>query len=232
MPATLPTATLIRELTAAERPRERLLHHGAHTLSDGELVAILLRTGRSGRSAVDLARELLVDAGGLTGLVGAAPENLRRRGLGPAKAAAVLAAVEVGRRLARSRLPARRPLDRPALVAEYLALRYTRSDQEVMGVLYLDTRQRLMGESEIYRGTLNRAAAEPRSLLKGGLLRDAAGIVLFHTHPSGDPTPSAEDLAFTRRVAEAGDIVGVRLVDHLILGDAGRWVSLRQRGAW
>ncbi len=225
-------STSIRELSPAERPRERLLAHGSQTASDAELVAILLRTGRPGYSAVDVARELLSECGGLVGLLGALPESLRRRGLGPAKASALLAAVEVGRRLAKARLPSRRPLDRPESVAEYLVLRYSRRDQEIMGALYLDTRQRLIGEREVYRGTLNRAAAEPRSLLKSGLLRDAAGLILFHTHPSGDPSPSPEDIAFTRRMVEAGEIVGVRLIDHLILGDSGRWVSLRKRGAW
>jgi DNA repair protein RadC len=208
------------------------MEHGSEVLTDSELVAILIRTGRPGQSAVDLGRELLSQCGGLVGLLGVVPQSLMRSGLGPAKASSLLAAVEVGRRLARARLPTRQPLDRPGAVAEYLALRYSRRDQEVMGVLYLDTRQRLMAEAEIFRGTINRAAAEPRSILKRGLLQDAAGFILFHTHPSGDPTPSAEDLSFTRRVAEAGDIVGVRLIDHLIIGGAGRWVSLRKRGAW
>jgi DNA repair protein RadC len=90
----------------------------------------------------------------------------------------------------------------------------------------------LIGEGEIFRGTLSRAAVEPRSILKQGLLEDAAGFVIFHTHPSGDPSPSAEDLAFTRRMAEAGEVVGLRLVDHLIIGCGGRWVSMRERGAW
>ncbi|MCZ6507475.1 MAG: DNA repair protein RadC [Acidobacteria bacterium] len=225
-------AVTIRELEPGERPRERLMEHGSEVLSDNELVAILIRTGRRGHSAVDLGRDLLAQCGGLVGLLGVVPQSLLRSGLGPAKAASLLAAVEVGRRLARARLPDRQPLDRPDAVADYLALRYSRRDQEVMGVLYLDTRQRLMAEAELFRGTLNRAAAEPRSILKRGLLQDAAGFILFHTHPSGDPTPSAEDLSFTRRVAEAGDIVGVRLIDHLIIGGAGRWVSLRKRGAW
>ncbi len=101
-----------------------------------------------------------------------------------------------------------------------------------MGALYLDTRNRLLAEHEFFRGTLSRAAVEPRAILKHGLLCDAAGFLLFHTHPSGDPSPSAEDLAFTRRIAEAGELVGVRLVDHLILGSGERWVSLKQRGAW
>lgn len=222
----------IRELEPGERPRERMLENGSGALSDGELIAVLLRTGGPGRSALDLARGLLATVGGLTGLLSAAPRSLLGPNLGPAKEASLLAAVELGRRLARARLPRRDPLDRPQAVAEYLALRYSRRDQEVMGVLYVDSRQRLMGEAEVFRGTLNRAAAEPRSILKDGLLRDAAGFILFHTHPSGDPTPSPEDLAFTRRIVEAGEIVGVRLIDHLIIGGSGRWVSLRKRSAW
>lgn len=101
-----------------------------------------------------------------------------------------------------------------------------------MGALFLDTRNRLIQDNEIFRGTLNRAAVEPRAILKQGLLRNAAGFVLFHTHPSGDPSPSAEDLAFTRRMANAGEVVGLRLVDHLIIGGGGRWVSLKKRGGW
>lgn len=223
---------LIRELPPEERPRERLLVSGEAALSDAELLAVLLRTGRRGASALDLARELLREAGGLEGLPGLAPLALRRRGVGPAKAAAVRAAVELGRRLARAQLPERDPLGHPAAVARYLALRYGLPDQEVMGALYVDTRNRLLGERELFRGTLSRAAAEPRAILKEGLLRGAAGVILFHTHPSGDPSPSAEDLAFTRRLSEAGEVVGLRLVDHLVLGPSGAWVSLRQRGAW
>jgi DNA repair protein RadC len=225
-------AQLIRELPADERPRERLLAAGPEALGDAELVAVLLRTGRTGASALELAREVLAVCGGLAGLAGIPAPALARRGLGPAKAASVLAAVELGRRLARSALPEREPLAHPAAAASYLALRYGVRDQEVLGALYLDTRNRLLGERELYRGTLNRAAVEPRLVLKEGLLAGAAGCIVFHTHPSGDPSPSAEDLAFTRRLAEAGDIVGVRLVDHLVLGGVGRWVSLAQRGGW
>jgi DNA repair protein RadC len=228
----VPQPLLIRELPPDERPRERLLEGGAAALSDAEVVAVLLRTGRRGASAVDLARELLRAHNGLGGLQRVDPAALRRRGLGAAKAATVAAALELARRLARHEVRDREPLAHPEAAARYLALRYGLPDQEVMGALFLDTRNRLLAESEVYRGTLNRAAVEPRGLLKEALLRGAAALVLFHTHPSGDPSPSAEDLAFTRRLAEAGEVVGVRLVDHLILGSAGRWVSLRQRGAW
>ena len=224
-------ARLVCELERDERPRERLLRNGARALSDTELVAILLRTGRTGASVLDLSRELLSQAGGLSGLLVADGLELRGRGLGPAKRATVLAAVELARRLARARLPERQPLGHPRAVARYLCLRYALREQEVMGALFLDTRNRLIDETEIFRGTLNRAAVEPRQLLKRGLLRDAAALILFHTHPSGDPSPSAEDLAFTRRMTEAGEVVGIRLVDHFIVGSGGAWVSLRQRGA-
>lgn len=223
---------MIRDFAPDEKPRERLLDHGSHSLSDAELVAVLLRSGCPGVSAVDMARDLLTQYGGLDGLLVAPVAGLYRHGLGPAKAATLLAAVEIGRRMARAELPPRRPLGRPGEVARYLVLRYGTRDQEVMGALFLDARNRLIGERDIFHGTLSRAAVEPREILKEGLLRGAAGVVLFHTHPSGDPSPSAEDILFTRRMAEAGDVVGVRLLDHLVLGGGGRWVSLKQRGAW
>lgn len=225
-------AQLIRELPLDERPRERLLGRGAAALGDAELVAVLLRTGRPGSSAIEMARELLGTLGGLPGLAAATAPELGRRGLGPAKAAGLLAAIELGRRLARAEIPDRAPLARPAAAASYLALRFAGRDQEIFGALYLDARNRLIAERELYRGALQRAAVEPRLVLKEGLLRGAAGCIVFHTHPSGDPSPSAEDLAFTRRLAEAGEVVGLRLVDHLILAGPGRWTSLAERGGW
>jgi DNA repair protein RadC len=226
------SAQLVRDLPTDERPRERLLRNGSSGLSDTELVAILLRTGRPGISVLDLAREVLRGSGGLGGLLGSSLQELRRIGVGPAKAAALLASVELARRIARAELPERDLLTHPEAVATFLALRYGLQGQEVMGALFLDTRNRLIQDTEIFRGTLNRAAVEPRAILKQGLLRNAAGFVLFHTHPSGDPSPSAEDLAFTRRMASAGEVVGLRLVDHLIVGGGGRWVSLKKRGGW
>lgn len=221
----------IRELPRGERPRERLLEQGGGSLSDSELLAVLLRTGRAGASALQIALEVLRENGGLTGLLTATPHSLRRNGLGPAKAAALLAAVEVGRRLAREELD-REPLSRPVDVARYLALRYRSCEQEVMGALFLDARSRLLGEREMFRGTASRISVEPREILRECLQRGAAAVYLFHTHPSGDPSPSAEDLLFTRRMAEAAEIVGVRLADHVVLGDRGRWVSLREKSAW
>lgn len=223
---------LIKELPKAERPRERLIAGGAGALSEAELVAVLLRIGRPGLSAVGMAKQLLSEHGGLSGLLGATPRSLRRRGLGYAKAAALLAALEIARRVARGEMRGGEILSRPAHVARYLVVNYHLRDQEVMGALFLDARHRLIGEREIFRGTLHRTAVEPREILKDCLLSGAAGVALFHTHPSGDPTPSSEDVLFTRRMADAAAVVGVELVDHLVLGATGRWVSMRQRNAW
>jgi len=228
----VPVDWMIRELPEMERPRERLLEQGSGSLTDAELVAVLLRTGHVGSSVVEVAMELLDENGGLPGLLGATPQSLRRPGIGPAKAAVLLAALEVARRLARHESVEREPLRRPAELARYLNLRYRVRDQEIMGALFLDTRSRLLGDREIYRGTLDHAAVEPREILKECLLRGAASVVIFHTHPSGDPGPSVQDIAFTHNMAAAAQVVGVRLADHLILGDGGRWVSLRDRIAW
>ncbi|MEM6456119.1 MAG: DNA repair protein RadC [Acidobacteriota bacterium] len=224
--------TTMAAIPPADRPRERLLRAGGASLSDAELLAVLLRTGRRGLSALHLARELLDDVGGLGGLLGAAGVTLRRGGLGEAKAASVLAAIEIGRRLARARLAARPLLNAPEAVARYLCLRHSGCGQEVMGALFLDVRHGLLGETVLFRGTRNEAVVEPQPILKEALLRGAGGLILFHTHPSGDPGPSAHDIAFTRRMADAGNLIGVRLIDHVIVGSVGRWVSLRRQGAW
>jgi DNA repair protein RadC len=229
----MPVDWMIRDLPEGERPRERLLDQGSGALSDAELVAVLLRTGHIGASAVEVAMQLLNENGGLPGLLGATPLSLQRRGIGPAKAAGLLAALEIARRLARQSLNnERQPLSRPEEMVRYLHLRYKARDQEIMGALFLDSRGRLLGEREIYRGTLDRAAVEPREILKECLLRGAASVVIFHNHPSGDPAASTDDIEFTRNLAEAARVVGVRLADHLILGERGRWSTVRDRIAW
>jgi len=227
----VPPVSLIRELPVPERPRERLQAHGSAVLSDRELLALVLRSGNPYKGVVEVAKEVIDDCGGLVGLLDARPKDLMRDGLGMALASSLIAAVEIGRRLAREEFPNREPLSRPAAVASYLALRYRVRDQEVMGALFLDVRQRLILDKEIYRGTLSRAAVEPREILKEALMQGASAVVLFHTHPSGDPSPSLEDIAFTRRMAAAGEAIGIRLVDHMVVGSTGRWVSLKERGA-
>lgn len=232
------TDYMIRELPEGERPRERLLESGGRSLSDSELLAVLLRTGRAGVSVLQLAMDLLREHGGLSGLLSATPHSLRRSGIGPAKAASLLAALEISRRLVREeRLDRERPLARAEDAAWYLSIHYQSCDQEVMGALFLDARHRLLGERELFRGTINRMAVEPREILKECLQRGAVAIYLFHTHPSGDPSPSGADVVFTNRMIEAAEIIGIRLVDHVVVGAGGKWTSIRQmqeekRAAW
>lgn len=210
------------------RPRERLLRSGGGSLSDAELVAVFLRTGRPGQSAVAMARELLVEFGGLAGLVHVPSGKLQRAGLRSAKAATLLAGLEMARRLARAELPSGRLMDHPSAVVRYLMLHYEVPGQEVVGALYLDLQGRLVGEQELYRGTLHRAVLEPRGVFRGAFVSNASNLLLFHTHPSGDPTPSAHDITATRRLSHAGEVLGIPVIDHLILGSVGRWVSMRR----
>jgi DNA repair protein RadC len=212
--------------------RKRLQESGPRSLADAELLAILLQGGRRGLSVLEIARKLLAQSGGLAGLASGPNISTFRNEVSSLQYARLEVAFELARRLAHEAIPEREPLAHPAAAASYLALRYAGRDQEILGALYLDTRHRLIAERELYRGTLNRAAVEPRLVLKEGLLAGAAALIVFHTHPSGDPTPSAEDLAFTRRLGEAGEVVGIRVVDHLILGGVGRWVSLAEQGGW
>ena len=222
------TATL-RTRRDRERLPDRLLRDGPRSLSDAELVAVLLHSTCRDGSAPDLAHELLRDLGGLAGLGEVDEHLIDREGFGPVRAAVLLAVRELAARFGRARLIGREVLDRPAAVASYVALRYGGTDQEVLGVLFLDRRQRLITERELYRGTMTKITVEPRQVLKAALRHNAATITLFHTHPSTDPTPSAEDVAFTHRMASVCRLVGVRLADHLVVGGLGRWVSLVQR---
>jgi DNA repair protein RadC len=216
-------------LEPAERPRERLARHGAPALSNRELIALLLGTGSSGVSALDLADGLL--AQGLRELASRSLADLERRpGLGRAKATRVLAGLEIGARLASEAGGARPFLGSSAEVARHLLPRYGARPVETFGLLALDVRRRLRHEAVISVGCLTASLVHPREVFQEAIAGRAAAILVFHNHPSGDPEPSAEDLALTRRLASAGALLGIELLDHVILG-AGRYVSLRDRGA-
>lgn len=221
----------IRDLPLEERPRERLVRAGPAALSGEELVALLLGSGARGESALDCARRLLAAHGGLAGLASLTGSELaREKGVGRARASAIEAAIEVGRRLAAETLSARDLFNEPALVKDYLRRAHGDGTQERTGALYLNARNRLLrDDAEIYRGTLDRAVVEPRELLKRALLSNAAALIVYHNHPSGDPSPSREDREFTRRLASAADLVGLRLLDHVVVGREG-CVSFREAG--
>jgi DNA repair protein RadC len=220
----------MREWPLCERPREKLLQSGAGSLSDGELLAILLRNGRLGETALDLARGLLLRGGGLAG-VGrmSAGELMRIAGIGPAKAGEIIAALEIGRR-SRAEAPGEVAQIRgPGDVARQMAPRMEALSCEVFRVLVLDAQNGLKKDVELTRGTLNASLVHPREVFKVAIDSRAAAVIVVHNHPSGNPEPSQEDIATTHQLAEAGRIVGIPLTDHIIV--AGRnYVSLAERG--
>ncbi len=224
-------ALRIQDIPFEDRPRERLARLGPSSLSNEELLALLLGTGSRGESALDRARRLLSRHGGLAGLAGLSGAELRReRGIKQARGAAIEAALEIARRLATETLGGRDLLNEPRLVKECLRNSQGDATQERTGALFLNARNRLIRhDPEIYRGTLDRAVVEPRELLKRALLCNAAGLIVYHNHPSGDPTPSREDREFTRRLALAAEAVGLRLLDHIVVARDG-CVSFREAG--
>jgi DNA repair protein RadC len=219
---------MLRDLPEEERPRERLDRLGPEALAHHELLAILLRSGRRGESAVALAQAVLKEAGGLGRLSTLSPAQLVRLRLGRVQAVTLKAAIELAARMGNEAL-SREKFSSPERVGEYLSRLYGRRTQESTGVLLLDAKHRLVKDRECYLGTIDRAVVEPREILKQALLEEAAAMILYHNHPSGDAAPSPEDVDFTRRLRQAADLVGVRLLDHVVVGRGG-WVSLRERG--
>ena len=226
---------LIRELPADERPRERLHARGAQALSEAELIAILLRVGRKGQSAVALAHHLLRHFHGLPGLVQATADEMATvSGLGPAKAAQLKAAFEIAARYAVQKIDDE-PLDIPARVYAFLAPDMRALNHESVRIVLVDTRLRCKGVVELTRGTLDQALISMRDVFAPALLRRAYGIILAHNHPSGDPSPSEADLRITQTVAAAARTLEVRLIDHLIIGRPcaaapDGWFSFRASG--
>jgi len=222
--------TLIHDLPESERPRERLRDFGPGALSHAELIAILLRTGAKGKSAITVANDLLCRFNGLGALAQASYGELcAAHGLGPAKAAELLAAITLGVRAA-SVAPETRPqLRNPEDIANLLLHEMSLLDQENVRVLLLDTRLRLLSTSDVYRGSVHTAAVRYGELLRDAVRVNASAIVLVHNHPSGDPTPSAADIGMTQGLLQASQLLEIDLHDHIVIG-GGRYVSLRSAG--
>jgi len=219
----------ISDWPLAERPRERLLAHGAAALSDAELLAIFLRTGIPGKSAVELARELLANSKGLGGLF-AAPENLQNiKGLGPAKTAQLVAVMEVARRCLKEDLRSASALTSPGAVRDYLRLAISSREHEVFVCLWLDAQHRVIASEELFRGTLTQTSVYPREIVKAGLKANAAAVIFAHNHPSGVAQPSQADELLTRNLKEALSLVDIKVLDHFVV--AGRQtLSFAERG--
>jgi DNA repair protein RadC len=218
---TQPRRLAIRDWPESERPRERLIERGAQSLTDGELLAILLRTGIKGRSAVDLARSLLKDFGSLRELLSADWSQWRRStpGIGQARYAAVAASVELARRHFQAPLRDSLALSGPESTRRFLLAQLRDRQYEVFCCLFLDNRHRLIAFEEIFRGTIDGASVHPREVVRQTLLHNAASVIVAHNHPSGSVEPSPADEGVTRRLRQALGLIDVRLLDHLIVGD-------------
>lgn len=220
----------IRNWPASERPRERLLELGAASLSDAELLAIFLRTGVAGKSAVDLARHLLHQFGGLRPLLDADLAIFSAQaGLGPAKFAQLQAVMEMARRHMAESLQRDSALESPAQVRRYLKALLRHEPHEVFGCLFLDNKHRVMTFEILFHGTINAAHVHPRQVVKRAMAHNAASLILCHNHPSGITDPSSADIELTKRLKEALALVDVQVLDHVIIGD-GEPLSMVERG--
>ena len=220
----------MKDVAPHDRPREKLERLGPAGLGDNELLAIVLGTGTRSRDTLELANRLIDQAGGVHALSRAALGELCKvSGVGRARAAQVLAAVELGRRTLVRAAAARPQLSSPRLLATYLLPQYGSCHVEQFGIVMLDSKHRLIRIKLVSVGSLDATVVHPREVFREATAASAAGIVLFHNHPSGDPTPSKEDLALTARMVEAGEIMGIDVVDHLILAEQ-RYFSLMEAG--
>lgn len=220
----------IHDMPTGERPRERLIRVGAAALSTSELLAILLRIGSQGENALALSTRLLIEFGGLAGLVKASFTDLAQvKGVGPAKTAQLKAALELGRRLLLTAPNQRPQITTPLDAANLLMLEMGMLEQEQFRVLLLDTKNYLVASPTLYMGSVNTSVVRIAEVFRDAIRQNATSIVLAHNHPSGDPTPSPEDVAVTRQIVEAGRLLDIEVLDHLVIGQQ-RFVSMKERG--
>lgn len=220
----------ITDMSISDRPRERLAQLGPQALSSAELLAILLRVGVPGENAVEVGLRLLHVFGNLTGLHRAPFEEVcGQRGVGPAKAAQIKAAIELGQRLTLESPEERSAIHSPVDAAALVQLEMSALEQEELRVILLDTRNRVLGIVQVYRGSLNSSQVRVGELFKAAIRKNAAAIIVAHNHPSGDPAPSPDDVAITRAIVQAGKLLDLEVLDHLVIG-SGRYVSMKERG--
>ena len=223
----------MKELPASEQPYEKCIHYGPRVLSDAELLAAVLRTGTAGESSRELAVRILLafsGRGGLPALLTASHRELTAiRGVGPVKAVLLQCTGELSRRVVQSRRRERVCLNQPQSVAAFFMEDMRHLEQETVVAAFFDTRGGLISYRMVSQGTVNSSPASPREIFLAALSERAVGLVLLHNHPSGDPTPSGEDCRLTARLREAGELLGIPLLDHIIIGD-GSYVSFSEKG--
>ncbi|MBF8984319.1 DNA repair protein RadC [Lutibacter sp. B2] len=220
----------IKEMSKSERPREKLMDLGVRTLSNAELLAILIRTGIKQMSAIDLASNILSQSGtGLLYLENCTVQELSNfKGIGPSKACQIIAAIELGKRLSRSSNRARMNINSPRDISNVFMEEMRYYQKEHFKIALLNTKNEIIGNEVISIGTLNSSLVHPREVFKFAIKKSASSIILLHNHPSGNPNPSTEDIKITKRLIEAGKIIGIEILDHIIIGD-GIYVSLKEK---
>jgi len=217
-------------VVSSDTPRERLLQHGPQALRHDELLAVIMQSGGRNASVFDLSRRILQEVGGIFGLLDVDVTELRQiSGIGLAKALQISAAVELGRRIVRKSTDSKLQIRSADDAAEYVMDRLRHLKKEHFMTLHLDTKHGVIGEEIVSVGSLDASIVHPREIFKTAVKRSASAILCIHNHPSGDPTPSPEDVAVTRRLCEAGRLLGIDVLDHLVIGD-GRYVSLKAQG--
>lgn len=224
----------VKELPTEERPYEKCEQFGAGCLSDAELLAVIIRTGSDRQTSIELAQHILADCGGFLGIQNRSQQQLRKiRGIGRVKAVQLQCIGELSKRIAMTRREERVKLDSPKAFAEYFAGYFMEDmrfrEVEVFRAVFLDTKQGMIKHSIISTGTVNMSLARPREIFREALSYDATSICVLHNHPSGDPTPSREDIHATKRIRDVGHLLGVELIDHIVMGDKC-YISLREQG--
>ena len=220
----------MKDVPVEERPRERLIRHGAERLANKELLAILLRTGNRRESALALAERLLARFGSLPELATTSYEELLTvNGIGPAKATDIIAAFELARRLGESHMEFQGVVNNPKDAAQLVLGELSRADKEHFMIIMLNTKHRVIAKKVISIGHLQASLVHPREMFKEAIRRSSAAVILVHNHPSGDLTPSRDDIATTERLKEVGDMIGIDVLDHIIIGD-NRYLSFREQG--
>jgi DNA repair protein RadC len=221
---------MIKDIQLDERPRERLMAYGAASLSTTELLAIIINVGIVGESVTSLSQRLLAEQGGLAGLLKLDVTELAQvRGIGPAKATKIKAALEMGRRLAATSTDERPRIESPEDVVRIVGVEMSALDQEQLRVLLLDTKHGVLATRTVYQGSANQAIVRVGELFRDAIRHAAVAVVLVHNHPSGDPTPSSADISMTAEVVEAGKLLDITVIDHIIIGH-GRHSSLKRLG--
>lgn len=225
-----PDPARIKDIQTIERPRERLARMGASVLSTAELLAILLRVGVEGENAIQVGQRLLQDFNGLAGLQRASyAEICAQHGIGEAKAAQIKAAIDLGRRLASQSSSDRPVVHSPEDAADLVQYEMSALEQEQLRVILLNTRNHVLRIQTIYQGSLNSSQVRVGELFRPAIRENAAAVIVVHNHPSGDPSPSPDDIALTKTIIEAGQLLDIQVLDHLIIGQ-GRFISLNRRG--